>query len=142
MDASAGIRRNGSSFRGVVVSGLREPDTLRRESQITEVKPVLPLSTKALAKVDSIKGRHKLIFMKRFEITANDTGKFWVSSNITGRLYFVELIMGGREDKKALFTRILIRNEHEADKLRKCVLQLSSEINPLPIIEQLDKMSN
>lgn len=62
---------------------------------------------------------------RRFEIDANDTGKFWVTSNITGRVYLVELIMGGSAGNKALFTRILIRTDNEADLLGKSVLQLS-----------------
>ena len=79
--------------------------------------------------------------MKRFEINANDTGKFWITSTVTSRVYFVELLLNSKSSSKPLSTRIIIRNEkNQNDNLRKSILQLSSEINPLPIIEQLDKM--
>jgi len=64
----------------------------------------------------------------------------WVTSNITQRTYLVEIVYGEGAHDKALFTRIFTTGD-KSNLFSTGIIRLSAGINPLPFVEQLDKMN-
>jgi hypothetical protein len=82
--------------------------------------------------------------MRRFEINSEESGRLWVKSCITGKIYLVELANPKEQGtNEALYTRILVSYANNTALKNKSVtgaIRLQPGVNPLPFIEQLDNI--